>query len=779
MKKNLLALLMLCFFSASGFAQCTPGNSQIIIQIIPDGYPLEISWSLADNSGAIVDSGASVGDTLCVATSSCNMFTMYDSFGDGILAPGGFFVYVDGVLKLSGGAYGFGMSASINCPQGSFCNDPIAIDTGSYTAPAADSWYSFTAPTNGNYSLSTCGTNTCNTQLWVYSTCPAFPYQDNATGTFAYNDDNACGAQADMSVALMGGINYLIRVGDVGTSCTGAINFQLGYIGPITGCLDPASCTYNPLASVDDGSCIYPPNPLCAGPDLEIDSMDFINSLNIISHTTSNCDIDEGCVTGYGTRYCITFSSKINNIGTLDYYIGSPSSQPGMFNTNNCHGHAHYEGYGDYRLFDSANHLVPAGHKNGYCVIDLCGFGQYTCGNMGISTGCYDRYGAGTQCQWLDITDVPTGDYRVAVIINSKHLPDAMGHYEINFANNALQVCMHIEQHTGSAPTFTRLPNCAPYLDCMGIPGGANEMDCGGVCNGPSVFGDTYVSSTLDSNDTKTYMDLVSASLPATSCYDLDGDNDLSVYDASLMNWCLRGNNNHPGGSYHNHCNFPRNILNPNDLTTLSISNVNFTDNYVDIDILTPAANIKAYQFTLSGITISSVVSLVDPVQYPVDLRFKSSTNEIFAISIQDSAFSRSLINRHLVRVYFSSVTDTMICLSSIKEIINQDAERTVTSIVNGCVNALSTAITSISKPSDLVVIPNPATESAFIHISGATDSKDEITVTDVAGRIVQVPISFVRDAWYEMNLSNLPIGVYIVIRKGNNTSGVSRFVKM
>lgn len=206
---------------------------------------------------------------------------------------------------------------------------------------------------------------------------------------------------------------------------------------------------------------------------------------------------------------------------------------------------------------------------------------------------------------------------------------------------------------------------------------------------------------------------------------------------------------------------------------------MNFTDNYVDIDILSPAANIKAYQFTMSGITISSVVSLIDPVQFPVDVRYITGTNEVFAVSIQDSAFIRSTQANHLVRIYFSSITDSVICISSIKEIVNQDAEKTITSVVGGCVNALNTGITTLAKPSDMVIIPNPANEQAYIHISGVVNTDEQITVTDASGRTVKVPINFVRDAWYEMNISDLPIGVYFVVRKGANVSGVSRFVKM
>ena len=132
-----------------------------------------------------------------------------------------------------------------------------------------------------------------------------------------------------------------------------------------------------------------------------------------------------------------------------------------------------------------------------------------------------------------------------------------------------------------------------------------------------------------------------------------------------------------------------------------------------------------------------------------------------------------------LVRIYFNGLTDSVICISSINDIVNQDAERTIASVYGSCIPALSTDITTIAKPSDLVVIPNPASEKAYIHISGPAGSKDEIEITDASGRLVRVPVSFVRDAWYEMDLNSLPTGVYFVIRKGNNVYGVTRFIKL
>ena len=223
---------------------------------------------------------------------------------------GGYWLYVDGNLVANGGNFGFQATYSLNCPAGMHCTSAIPITDGPTLLHLMTPGTLYTPAVSGTYNISTCNNNTCDTKVWVYSTCPAQPYAEGPPGSYAYNDDNNCGTQANLDVIFVANITYFIRIGDNMDQCSGPINFDLSYVGPISGCMDPNACNYNPAATVDDGSCIYNGNPGCAGPDLQLDSIAFLNSLGIQSQVAGTCDIDEGCVTGYGTRYVISFYSK-------------------------------------------------------------------------------------------------------------------------------------------------------------------------------------------------------------------------------------------------------------------------------------------------------------------------------------------------------------------------------------------------------------------------------------------------------------------------------------
>ncbi|MBM3430736.1 MAG: hypothetical protein FJX99_07125, partial [Bacteroidetes bacterium] len=391
--KQILFFLVFLFSFDTFLGQCNTGQSEIQILITPDNYPNESSWKLFANNVQIA-AGTTNDTTICLDTTACIRFEMYDSYGDGMCCnygQGSYLVVWNGVQVASGGQFTTISTQTFNCPPGTTCQNAIPITIGTFMAPNPNTFYSFTPDSTGMYSISTCGLTTCDTKLWVYDQCNNYTYNADNTGTLFYNDDNSvCGLRADIDAFLLAGTTYIIRVGLYGTTtCAGGIPFSISYDGPLVGCMDPSACNYNPDAT-SAGTCYYYPSPNCpAGPDLIIVQSAIQNSLEIRQEFATNCMVEEGCMNGYGTRTVLAFDTHIKNIGDMDYYIGTPANNPDQFSFQNCHGHAHYEGYAEYVLYTMNGQNIPIGHKNGFCVMDLeCtdgGTAQYGCGNMGIT----------------------------------------------------------------------------------------------------------------------------------------------------------------------------------------------------------------------------------------------------------------------------------------------------------------------------------------------------------------------------------------------------------
>ena len=199
-------------------AQCAEGETTIEVVIVADGYPIEISWTL-EYEGNLLAEGDSLGDTICFDASiedPCFVFSAYDSYGDGIFDPGGYWIYENGVEIASGGSYGYGESISFNCSPGATCNDALDLsdlDYGTIAQDASNAWYLFTPPANGMYLMSTCDVE-CDTRLWVYDYCNMGNFDNTNEGSIYYDDEEGgCGEQANLTVLLEGGVSYWIRMG--------------------------------------------------------------------------------------------------------------------------------------------------------------------------------------------------------------------------------------------------------------------------------------------------------------------------------------------------------------------------------------------------------------------------------------------------------------------------------------------------------------------------------------------------------------------------------------
>jgi hypothetical protein len=247
----------------------------------------------------------------------------------------------------------------------------------------------------------------------------------------------------------------------------------------------------------------------CPAPDLWVDGSRIEGDYDVVyrNFPDTDCAIAEGCVDGSGWRRLLSFGTWTPNTGTADLFLGSPSMEPTHFEYSECHGHHHFNSYARYFLRSAADGSVAAqGHKQAFCLLDFYQYpgtdgrgSVYTCGYQGIQMGWQDVYGRGLDCQWVDVTGVPAGDYELQIDVNFDGVV-----YEQNYTNNTVTVPVTIPPEEdpvdvtlpcpGGTPDGTSR-NCgftrAGSYTCT--PGGMVTVACSATCGLGDCSGDPFM----------------------------------------------------------------------------------------------------------------------------------------------------------------------------------------------------------------------------------------------------------------------------------------------
>jgi lysyl oxidase len=178
--------------------------------------------------------------------------------------------------------------------------------------------------------------------------------------------------------------------------------------------------------------------------------------------SVSSADVAEGCAAATSGVDLLRFAVTTRNIGSADLILGDPqcpdcTTHPDAPCGNPqfiCspaagHNHGHWSNYARYELVDASNVAVVVGHKQGFCLRDsVCGAPKYTCTNQGLTAGCDDVYGASLGCQYIDVTGVPDGAYKLRVTVDPFNRVT-----ELDESNNVVTVPVTIGTSTCPAPT--------------------------------------------------------------------------------------------------------------------------------------------------------------------------------------------------------------------------------------------------------------------------------------------------------------------------------------
>ncbi len=245
-------------------------------------------------------------------------------------------------------------------------------------------------------------------------------------------------------------------------------------------CLQSAACSSPPvknrprdaapqqdaIAAGDAGVSL----PLDGSPDFSVDmgrsQIDL--SVGVETFAADSCELtaSEQCVAAAGDRRVLRFSVETLNLGDESLVLGPPENNAN-FEFSDCHGHYHFRGYASYRLLDVGGSEFLVGRKQAFCLLDSEPYTDtavdsrlFSCLNQGLSAGWADVYTADLPCQFLDITDIPDGDYMLEVEVNpDKTLPD------IDESNNVGVIPVRIGDENLATPTEACPIVAARYLD--------------------------------------------------------------------------------------------------------------------------------------------------------------------------------------------------------------------------------------------------------------------------------------------------------------------------
>ncbi|HEY8944981.1 MAG TPA: lysyl oxidase family protein [Polyangiaceae bacterium] len=179
------------------------------------------------------------------------------------------------------------------------------------------------------------------------------------------------------------------------------------------------------------------------GADLEVIADGLDNNRVIYRYIEEDsCAIAEGCVGGPGWRRLLQFDASVQNlgaqaleIGDVNYYLEpggeTELSRRNIYVYSDCHEHYHFAHYGDFRLGTGTDEL---GNKQAFCLQSTNRYSNNehsplthdfgSCDFQGIQAGWGDDYGAGLDCQWLDVTNVDTSTGPVSAALTFQANPD-------------------------------------------------------------------------------------------------------------------------------------------------------------------------------------------------------------------------------------------------------------------------------------------------------------------------------------------------------------------
>ena len=176
----------------------------------------------------------------------------------------------------------------------------------------------------------------------------------------------------------------------------------------------------------------------------------------------------------------------------------------------------------------------------------------------------------------------------------------------------------------------------------------------------------------------------------------------------------------------------------------------------------------------MTGLQIDSVVSIYsgfDPL-----FQWNASTGRIIFVDTTEVSLTKQIVPVNFLRVYYSTLTSSTICIAQFNASVNSDYEETNKVIYNGCISV--TGNSHLYKSGILSIVPNPSQGIFRLKSNSLQGQMSQLSVVDVMGKVVmqEREISLGADGM-ELDLSHLPSGMYLVNFKSEGIHVIERLV--
>ena len=176
------------------------------------------------------------------------------------------------------------------------------------------------------------------------------------------------------------------------------------------------------------------------------------------------------------------------------------------------------------------------------------------------------------------------------------------------------------------------------------------------------------------------------------------------------------------------------------------------------------SALVLGYEFKLHGLVVDSIKNLAVG-NYTPDVR-SSASGHVVGLSTDENSLYKQTSPLNFLRVYYSALTDTIVCIDEIVATLNSNYEEVVGLVSGPCMHKvdIGTGIDDLTLNADnLSIVPNPNSGKFDLYLNNGILQGAEIKVTDALGQLVYSTTSNSTTNRASIELGNVQSGIYLL----------------